>query len=342
MNAGDTHALTSGGSDWQPVLETALSDEDIAASHEAGAALLQMTAARAAIAAALQHALQHAADPFRRRRASVLLCELNGQLTGDTADDAPGDAASEMVEAAISAQLSALDDPSWLVREPAVAALVAGLHHRCVSSSSAGKVRAALLRTALREKNTLVRSTAVQACAALSGTKLSLHAELTAAARTGKPNLRRRAVAALSAHPASDAFVQTLCELLQDSHHKIRRTAALALSPLGSAARPAVPALVRRSFDNDEAVAAAACGAISQLAEQFEEPLASCLRQVSARRGSGSELLESLLATATPAQRTALHDLRDRRTHWLKLHKGDDATPAAAWLIGQLLELQRA
>lgn len=71
---------------------------------------------------------------------------------------------------------------------------------------------------------------------------------------------------------AREDVVATLGDLLSDPDERLRAQAARSLGEMGSAARPAVPALRRALFDGEGAVRVAAARALGEVADESAVP----------------------------------------------------------------------
>src|SRR5436305_1051183 len=79
---------------------------------------------------------------------------------------------------------------------------------------------------------------------------------------------------------ASADLPAALREALEDPHRKVRRAAAETLGTLGGAAAAALPALLRRTFDRERAVHAAANASVERLLPLVQGPLRSWVERL--------------------------------------------------------------
>jgi HEAT repeat protein len=152
-------------------------------------------------------------DPEERREAAMKLSRIEGS-------------------AATSSLVSALTDPSPLVR----GAVVASLGERADTS-----VASPLAARLTSDKDAFVRKTAAYALGRFSGTERT--AALLAALKDKDPEVRGAAAVSLGDH-AESAAVVPLAAALSDKNAFVRAQAARALGVNGSAARQTVPTLI--------------------------------------------------------------------------------------------------
>ena len=164
-------------------------------------------------------------------------------------------------DAATSALLPALSDPSPLVR----AAAVAALGERADSS-----VASALAARLSSDKNVFVRKTAAYALGKFSGTERT--ASLIAALRDKEPEVRGAAAVSLGDH-ADAAAIGPLTAALADKNAFVRAQAARALGVNGRAATQEVPALIALlASDTDGEVRRQAAIAIASIGDRSALP----------------------------------------------------------------------
>jgi HEAT repeat protein len=262
----------------------------------------------------------------------------------------PAAAAVEPLSAALAR------DASWPVREAAAQAL-AGF----ITDNRAGT---ALLLASLRERHPLARAAAVAALARVGEPgRSAVLDELRLALGSPRAVRRRRAVAALARlrEPAT-VTVPLLAQALSDPHAKVRRDAAGALADFGAAARPALGPLVRRSYDRDPAVRAAAATSLDALRPSLPARESDLLAAAAAGRSAEAGLTAALglnLPGRVWAEFAAA--CRRRRRWYCRTHgrpEPEDDPPGdvladllaeadqagereqeAVWLLGQLAEL---
>jgi HEAT repeat protein len=293
------------------------------------AVLYDLLTAELTLAGELPAALADADALVRRRAAQAL-----------------GYAPAAVAVAALAESLAR--DPSWPVREAAAQALAANVNDPAA--------RAALVRAALCDRQTLVRSAAAVGLTLLNtagGT--AVVAEFREA--LGRPQYlrRRRAVAALARlrEPAA-VLVKMLGQALADPHAKVRLDAAQVLGTFGPVARLALGGLVRRRFDRDGRVAAAAGAALAKVAPVWQA--------VTEGRDAAGALTAALARELPEAVRAEFAAACRRRRRWHARHAGrpepPDAPPGgelaalldeaserdaeAVWLLGLLAELEFA
>jgi HEAT repeat protein len=240
-----------------------------------------------------------------------------------------------LASANVSALLAAVVSPAWPVREAVVQAL-----GRVAPDQAA--VQTALVERALFDRSEAVRLAAREAL--VGHAEQGVLSTLRSALAHDHAWVRCRALLAMAALTDPHEQVEILARALEDSHFRVRRTAADLLAGTARAGLAALPRLARYAFDGEWRVALMARHALDRLGRELH---ASAKPQAAERQEVLGALVSTVLAAdrarealigMVPALPSALRDefgaLCRRRQLWHCANRQREAPEA----VGSLLE----
>ena len=222
-------------------------------------------------------------------------------------------------------------DPMWTVREAAVHA-VRAVCLATLGTDRSSEVPGLLLECSLTDREPLVREAAIQGLAVYladanvtEGDKSVIWDALLAAMRHSHASRRCRAVTELCHFADRNAnLLSAIVRGLQDSHWKVRRTAADRLGDnperiLGSEGRQQVlPELIKRLYDRHPVVQRAARETLQLVQIRCDDPRLSGLLKNLIMHSSSLDALQAVLSDVPlrEAGETEFRELCRRRLKW--------------------------